>query len=82
MSEREFLESQEECAAMLGMTLSEYQNYCNNLEVPTDDINTDDNTKDTYDTYDILKDFGLDSSILKQRIILINILDHYHLENT
>ena len=70
MSEREFLESQEECAAMLGMTLSEYQNYCNNLEVPTDDINTDDNAKDTYDTYDtydILKDFGLDSIILKQR---------------
>lgn len=68
MSEREFLESQEECAAMLGMSLSEYQDYCKNLKVPSDDIvEENSNSKHSYDTYDILKDLGLDSSILKQR---------------
>ena len=35
MNEKEFLKSQKECAEMLGMSLSEYQEYCNNLKVPT-----------------------------------------------
>ena len=36
MSEEQFIESQKECADMLGMSLSEYQDYCKNLKV-TDD---------------------------------------------
>ena len=52
MSEREFLESQEECAAMLGMSLSEYQDYCKNLKVPSDDIvEENSNSKHSYDIY-------------------------------
>lgn len=34
MTEKQFIESQKECATMLGMSLSEYQEYCKNLKVP------------------------------------------------
>lgn len=34
MNEKQFIESQKECADMLGMSLCEYQNYCQNLKVP------------------------------------------------
>ncbi len=33
MSEKEFIESQKECASMLGMSLDEYQEYCKNTKV-------------------------------------------------
>jgi len=36
MTEEQFIESQKECADMLGMSLSEYQEYCKNLKVPDD----------------------------------------------
>lgn len=33
MTEKQFAASQKECAEMLGMTLTEYQEYCKNLKV-------------------------------------------------
>lgn len=33
MSEKQFIKSQKDCAKMLGMSLSEYDNYCKNLKV-------------------------------------------------
>ena len=39
MSEEQFTLSQNECASMLGMTLSEYQKYCKDLKVPKYDDN-------------------------------------------
>ena len=34
MTKEEFLESQKECAEMLGMTLDDYEIYCKNIKVP------------------------------------------------
>ncbi len=33
MSEKEFIESQKDCASMLGMSLNEYEEYCKNTKV-------------------------------------------------
>lgn len=65
MSEKQFIDSQKECASMLGMTLSEYQKYCKELKVPTqDDISDEQND---YDTNDILDFLGIDQNMLKKR---------------
>lgn len=63
MSEKEFIESQKECAAMLGMSLSEYQEYCKKVKVPKNDneICECDNTTQ------ILELLGIDSGMLKKR---------------
>ena len=65
MSEKQFLESQKECASMLGMSLSEYQKYCKNLKVPKQ---KDDLTKiKEGNTNDILDFLGINKSLLKVR---------------
>ena len=33
LSEKQFLESQKDCASMLGMSLSEYEEYCKKIKV-------------------------------------------------
>lgn len=70
MNEKQFIESQKECAKMLGMSLSEYQDYCKSIKVPTqDDRNHDtkDMKSDSNNTTKFLNFLGLDSSILKKR---------------
>lgn len=63
MNEEQFFESQMECAEMLGMTLSEYQDYCKNVKVSNDSLNSIENN--TYDTLDFL---GIEkSAFLKTR---------------
>ncbi len=66
MNEKQFIESQKECAAMLGMSLSDYQEYCRVLKFPNNEKHTNDK-KDDGNTYKILKQLGIDSSILKKR---------------
>ena len=60
MTKKQFLESQKECASMLGMSLSEYQNDCKKVKI------TPRNSKDIpkYDN-SILKKLGLNISDLK-----------------
>ena len=62
MTKKQFLESQKECASMLGMSLSEYQNDCKKVKI------TPRNSKDIpkYDN-SILKKLGLNISDLKVR---------------
>ena len=62
MTEKEFAESQKECASMLGMTLSEYQNYCKNLKVPNSTKG-----KQEGNTKSVLKDLGISCDLLKLR---------------
>ena len=38
MSEKQFIESQKDCASMLGMTLSEYEEYCKKIKVPKQNL--------------------------------------------
>ena len=64
MNEKKFLESQKECAKMLGMSLSEYQEYCKNLKVPTNKKNK---TEKENKTLEILNFFGLSKNKLKCR---------------
>ncbi|MBQ7141177.1 MAG: hypothetical protein IJO32_06725 [Bacilli bacterium] len=59
MSEKQFLESQKECAEMLSMTLVEYQNYCKNLKVPN-------KIKKEYNSNEFLKFLGINETILKK----------------
>jgi len=65
MSEKQFIESQKECADMLGMSLSEYQNYCENLKAPIAKENTNINSNDK--TNEILEFLGMDKGVLKTR---------------
>ncbi len=65
MSEKDFFESQKECAEMLGMSLSEYQEYCNNLRVPTDNKKSDKEKENR--TLEMLKILGLNENKLKCR---------------
>ena len=44
MIHEDFIKSQQDCADMLGMTLEEYENFCNNIKV-----NTIDEEKEPYD---------------------------------
>ena len=65
MSKKQFIESQKECAKMLGMTLSEYQQYCENLKVPTNKANSNKNTQNK--TLEILEFLGIEEQKLKCR---------------
>ena len=65
MSEKQFIESQKECASMLGMSLSEYEEYCKNLKVPKDAMKAD-NEKKEYDN-SILSFLGLTPKDLKTK---------------
>lgn len=60
MSKKQFIESQKECADMMGMTLVEYQNYCKNLKVPN-------KRKKEYNSNEFLKFLGINETILKKR---------------
>ena len=51
MSEQEFIESQKECATMLGMSLSEYEKYCKNLKVPKQENVSEDEEIGNTDKY-------------------------------
>lgn len=63
MSEKQFIESQKECANMLGMSLSEYEEYCEDLKVPKKIMN---NEKTKYDN-SILNVLGLTPKDLKTK---------------
>lgn len=63
MSEKQFIESQKECANMLGMSLSEYEEYCKKIKVPNQNINEE---KGEYDN-SILEFLGLKPEDLKVR---------------
>ena len=66
MTEEEFIESQKECAGMLGMSLTEYQEYCAKVKVPTAlEVNDSDNEEDM--TLELLKDLGLSEQKLKRK---------------
>ena len=65
MTEEEFIESQKECASMLGMSLTEYQEYCANIKVPTDLEEKDSDNEDM--TLELLKDLGLSKQNLKRK---------------
>lgn len=66
MNEKQFIESQKECARMLGMSLSEYQDYCKNIKVPKQEI-TENESDSNGNTNIFLNYLGLDNSILKKR---------------
>lgn len=66
MSEKQFIESQKECASMLGMSLSEYEEYCKNLKVPKQTINEEKNEQIEYDN-SILNFLGLTPKDLKTK---------------
>ena len=66
MSEKQFIESQKECASMLGMSLSEYEEYCKNIKVPTESTIAENKDNDDK-TADLLNYLGIDESILKKR---------------
>lgn len=62
MDKKQFIESQKDCASMLGMSLKEYEKTCANLKIPS-------SKKIKSKNYDnsILKHLGLDVSDLKMR---------------
>lgn len=62
MSKEQFIESQKECASMLGMSLSEYEKYCKELKVPNQILNKE---KTKYDN-SILNSLGLEEEDLKK----------------
>jgi predicted transcriptional regulator len=61
MTEKEFKESQKECASMLGMSLQQYQEHLRSLKVPKVE-------KDNIRKYDnsILRKLGIEESMLKR----------------
>lgn len=66
MSEKQFLESQKECANMLGMSLDEYLDYCKNVKVISrNDI--ENVQKEQGNTDDILKYLSISKDMLKTR---------------
>lgn len=64
MVEKQFIVSQNEYASMLGMSLSEYENYCKSLKVPKQKIREDREEKMEYDN-GILNFLGLAPEDLK-----------------
>lgn len=66
MSEKEFIESQKECARMLGMSLEEYVDYCKNLKVPKQALSETNDEKKEYDN-SILDFLGLTPKDLKNK---------------
>ena len=65
MTEKEFLEEQEECAKMLGMTLEEYLEYLKNIKVPDKDFNS--NYDAEKDKERLLNYFGISEDMLMER---------------
>ena len=63
MSEKQFIESQKDCASMLGMTLSEYEEYCKKIKVPKQNLTEE---KIEYDN-SVLEFLGLTPEDLKVR---------------
>ena len=66
MSEEQFIKSQKECASMLGMPLSEYENYCKDMKVPSNVIKDNELEEKQYDN-SILKFLGLTPKDLKTK---------------
>ena len=63
LNKKEFIDSEKECASMLGMSLSEYQEYRNNLKfVPNKEIKE---TKQENRTLEMLNYLGIDKTKLK-----------------
>ena len=63
MNEEEFIESQKECASMLGMSLTEYQEYRNNLKFePSKEIKE---IEKENRTLELLNFLGIDKTKLK-----------------
>ncbi len=67
MTEKEFLEEQEECAKMLGMTLEEYLEYLKNVKVP--DRNFDSGYDVEKDKERLLNYFGISEDMLMKRTL-------------
>ena len=66
MTERQFIESQKECASMLGMSLGEYLDYCKNIKItPRNDIESI--QEEQGNTEEILKYLGISKEMLKIR---------------
>lgn len=65
MSEKQFIESQKECATILGMSLSEYQEYCQNIKVS--EIKESFTKEEEGNTDSILEFLGIDKEVLKVR---------------
>lgn len=65
MNKKEFIDSQKDCADMLGMSLSKYQKSIEKIKVPA-------KQKTTPRTYNdsILEKLGLKSSDLKKRKVI------------
>jgi len=64
LTRKHFLEEQQDCADMLGVTLKEYQDDIKNTKAPRKE-----NVNDKKVQYDnsVLKIFGVDETILKRR---------------
>ena len=62
MTEKQFIESQKECASMLGMSLSEYQEYCKNLKVPKQKENL---ANEEENTSNFLNFLNIEKNLLK-----------------
>lgn len=66
MTEKQFIESQKECASMLGMSLGEYLDYCKNVKItPRNDVESA--QEEQGNTEDILKNLGISKDMLKIR---------------
>lgn len=65
MNKKDFLESQKECAKMLGMTLKQYEEYLKNTKI-NDSINSKIETETDNDNYS-LQFFNLKKNQLKLR---------------
>lgn len=66
MSEKQFIKSQKDCAKMLGMSLSEYDNYCKNLKVNKQTLSEKKDEKEKFDN-NILNFLGLTTKDLKTK---------------
>ena len=66
MSEKQFIESQKECAKMLEMSLSEYENYCKDLKVPKQTLNNEELDEKTEYDNSVLTNLGLTPNDLKK----------------
>lgn len=66
MTENQFIESQKECASMLGMSLGEYLDYCKNIKItPKNDI--EGIQKEQKNTEKFLEYLGISDGVLKNR---------------
>lgn len=65
MSKKQFIKSQMDCASILGMSLSEYEDYCKDLKVPKEALKQNKKTR-KYDN-SILKSLGLTPKDLKMK---------------